>query len=174
MTAPPSVAGLRQPDRRSCGAACVVVAADLAADRDPGARRATFGADVLATHRRLVRLVLRGRPQPPWTRLLGTPPWAVARELSAVTGVRHRVRLVRWGRARRAAAHDRLQAGGALFVGDRWLPRHVVLALPGPGPEVRVYEPAAGAGVRLDRERTAAGTLRLAGWSHPWFTVTPV
>ena len=40
-----------------------------------------FAADVLAMHRRATSATSRGRLQVPWPRALGTPPWAVAREL---------------------------------------------------------------------------------------------
>ncbi|MDO9456722.1 hypothetical protein [Nocardioides sp.] len=152
----PSGAGLRQPDARTCGAACMIVAA--------GASPASFTTDVLAAHRRLTRLRLRGRLQLPWPRALGTPPWAVARELAAVTGTPHRTRVVRWSRSAPPRA-------GALYVGSRWLPRHVVLVVDaGAGTAEappRCYEPASGRVVPLDGRP-------LAGWRHRWLAVTPV
>jgi hypothetical protein len=127
----------------------------------------TFGATVVATHRRLTRPRLRGRAQLPWPRALGTPPWAVARELTALTGVRHRTRLVRWSR-------PAPQAAGALFVGNRWLPRHVVLVVDGADPgRPGCYEPGAGAVVPVDLERLGRHEVAVAGWRYAWFSVSP-
>lgn len=142
--------GLRQPDARSCGAACMVVAAGAAAPT-------TFGVDVLATHRRLTRRRLHGRWQLPWPRALGTPPWAVARELAALTGTPHRVRVLRW-------RQQSPLPPGALYVGSRWLPRHVVLVLEGDPPTC--YEPASGRPQPLDGRP-------LAGWPVRWLCVVP-
>lgn len=153
--------GLRQPDARSCGAACLVVAAGPPHDPDD------FGAAVRATHRRLTRLRLRGRLQLPWPRAIGTPPWSVARELGALTGTPHRVRLVRW-----SAPHPpRL---GALYVGSRWLPRHVVLVVGATDDgRARCYEPASGRTVTVDLARLARQQVAVAGWRWGWFSVTP-
>ncbi len=132
--------------------------ADLAAR--VAADQAAFGAAALRTHRELTRW-------PPWPRMIGTPPWAVARALSAATGVPHRTRLARW---HRAAAHRHLADGVALYVGSRWLPRHVVLMV-----EVdRCYEPASGRVASVPPGAFRAGELSLAGWRLPWFVVTPV
>jgi hypothetical protein len=162
MTAlpPPEHRGLRQPDARSCGAATVVMAE---ARHDPAfAERACADQDAFATvvlrrHRELTRW-------PPWPRMIGTPPWAVARALTAVTGVPHHTRLARW---RRSAPPP---PSGALYVGSRWLPRHVVLMVA----EGRCYEPASGRVAGVPRDAFAAGELSLAGWSTPWFVVRPV
>ena len=75
--------GLRQPDQRSCGAACLVVARMLLdpAYADLAAR--AFRPEVLGMHGRVTGPVdARGALQVPWPRALGTPPWAVARQLS--------------------------------------------------------------------------------------------
>ncbi len=136
-----------------------MVMAEARADPAYAARvcadQATFAAAVLDRHRDLTRW-------PPWPRMIGTPPWAVARALTAITGVRHRTRLVRW---RRSAP----LAGGALYVGSRWLPRHVVLMVD----DDRCYEPSSG-GVRpVPRDAFTTGSLSLAGWRVPWFVITP-
>ncbi|GAA5148149.1 hypothetical protein GCM10023340_21630 [Nocardioides marinquilinus] len=153
----PLGAGLRQPDRRSCGAACMVMAEALTPPVEDAATLAPrFAERVLATHRRLTSWRLHGRPQLPYPRALGTPPWAVARELGALTGRRHRVRLVRH-LARTAGP----PSSGALYVGSRLLPRHVVL-LVGEG---RCYEPSSGRVLPVDGP--------LGGWRHRWFAITP-
>ncbi len=153
-------AGLRQPDRRSCGASVAVVAraradatyaAGLGGEGEAGWRR-----QVLTAHRRLVRARLRGRLQPPWPRTLGTPPWALARELGAVTGRRHHVRVVRWSPPTTPRA-------GALYVGSRWLPRHVLLVLD--DDPATCWDPASGRVLPVDHPGRR--------WRTRWFAVTP-
>ena len=61
-----------------------------------------------------------------------------------------------------------------LYVGNRLLPRHVTLVLPGERPDVlEVYEPASGTVQVLDEEAFAHRRLRLGGWSVPWILVQP-
>ena len=78
---------LVQPDRVSCGATCLVVARmieDHAYGEYIGAAPSVadrFRAEVLAMHRRVTAPADGGRLQVPWPRALGTPPWAVARQL---------------------------------------------------------------------------------------------
>lgn len=170
--ADPLAAGLRQPDQRSCGAASVVMARAL---RDPSygdllVVPGRFRAEVLAVHGALTsRRDRAGHPQLPWPRALGTPPWAVARELALLTGADHDVDLVRW---RRQDTFDRLSTvGGVLFVGNAWLPRHVVLVLPGAGDAARCYNPSSGRVVRFSRAGFVGGRLALGRWQVPWFTV---
>lgn len=162
---------LRQPDQRSCGAAAVVAARALA---DPLWARSLDGAEavrreILATHRRLTSAVTpAGGLRMPWPRALGTPPWSVAAALADVHGVGYRTRLVRGSGA---AAHDLLAAAGrpaALYVGSRWLPRHVVLVADG-----QVFEPSRGVLVTRDRAAYSTGRLELAGWDWPWLVVVP-
>ncbi|WP_435743592.1 hypothetical protein [Nocardioides sp. SYSU DS0663] len=146
---------LRQPDRFSCGASVLVVARMLREEQYAAATAPRFDAEVLATHRRVTRPWLRRRPQLPWPRFLGTPPWAVARELTALTGQRHRVRPA--SRSRVASA----PMPYALFVGDRLLPRHVLLVLGTDGGLLSLYDPTTG-GVRAGHGR----------WARPWFVVS--
>lgn len=164
-------ADLRQPDPRSCGAACLVVARALLGRGD----LVDVGAQVLEEHRRVVGW---------WPRALGTPPWAVARELGRLTGRPHRVRLAR-GRSGWAALGAALADGDlvAVYVGDRRTPRHVVLALalagdrgePGEQPErVAGFDPARGGVVTLTERDWTARSLAVAGWSTPWLIVLPV
>jgi hypothetical protein len=169
--------GLRQPDRRSCGAATLVMARML---RDPAYAEhaaAHFPAEALAMHRRVTGPVdVRGRLQPPWPRALGTPPWAVARQLAWTAGTAYDVDLVRWSRDRGLAT---LEAGVdtglpvALYVGSRTLPRHVVLALAGPDGGVRAWEPSSGRTADVEPEALRGGRLRGLGWPRAWFVVAP-
>jgi len=187
---------LVQPDRRSCGAGVLVVArmlldsgyAELVATGRhpvtgfvlPGALADRFRHEVLAMHRRVTGPVdAAGRLQLPWPRALGTPPWAVARQLSA-TGrppVRHSVITVGAGRD---AVFDRVVAAAAagrpvpVYVGNRWAPRHVVLVVgvaPGREDRLRCYDPARGRVVEVEREAFVRGRLGLAGWDRPWGAV---
>lgn len=133
-----------------------------------------FRSEVLLAHRRLTALRGAGRWQLPWPRAIGTPPWAVARELERITGCEHDVVLARWSCA---AAYDRLAiTGGALYVGSRTLPRHVLLVMapahPGEQDALRSYEPSRGTVVRLAREDFVPGRLRGAGWYYPWFAIS--
>ena len=164
-------AALEQPDGFSCGAA-TVVAARLLLDR--GWRPTDPQAEILKAHRSLVSPVgPTGRAQIPWPRALGTPPWAVAHVLADLTGepvttyvARHRpeaaygVLLARL--ARRPAA---------VYLGNAWLPRHVVLAYRGDPDGVRLFDPARGRLVTVGRDRWRHHQVDVAGWSHPWFVV---
>ena len=158
----PLALDLKQPDQRSCGAASMRMARLLSTGLST--TTVDFRSDVLALHRRLTSAHdARHRLQVPWLRALGTPPWAVARELSDIVGVPCRTSLtMRAGRAR-AALRDR-RSVAALFVGNRWLPRHVVLVLP--GTPLRCYEPASGRVLPVDLPG-----LQLAGWRRPWLVV---
>ena len=91
-----------------------------------------------------------GRPQLPWPRALGTHPWALAHEL--------------WSGASRTTPVLRR-------VGDRFLPRHVVLIIDAGAERARVFEPASGATVTVTRDAFLTGSLSLAGWDRPWLLV---
>ncbi|MDN4162350.1 hypothetical protein [Nocardioides abyssi] len=165
---PPWGAAMRQPDRLSCGASVLVAAHMLADEEYAATARRSFVAEVLALHRRVTGPRSRdGRAQLPWPRAIGTPPWAVARELTLVTGVRHRVRRARWSTLRDAPAP------AALYVGNRLLPRHVVLVLEADERRMRLYDPSHGGLVTVTRDAFEAGRLRVAGWDRPWFVVAP-
>jgi hypothetical protein len=138
----------RQPDSRTCGPSSVVVAENL---RGPWPQ---FDEDVLAMHRRLTGLRDRhGRWQLPWPRMFGSPPWAVARELGG------RVR-----RYRRDEVLAALPTPVPVYLGTRWLPRHVVLVLDERDGEPLVYNPARGGGL------TSMSSSR---WKHRWWAVLP-
>lgn len=164
--------GLRQPDRRSCGASVVVAARMLA---DPSYAESMtpdrFADEALVTHRRVTARDLGGRFQVPWPRALGTPPWAVARELGP-----HHVTRLAWpdpgARFDRTLATVRAGRPAALYVGNRWCPRHVVLAAAAPEPgTLLVYEPATGRVLPVDRRSVVEHRMSLAGWDRLWFVV---
>jgi hypothetical protein len=171
--------GLVQPDQRSCGAA-VLLAVELLMTPPAAGLAGTpewFRTEVLALHRRVTSAKdVSGRWQLPWPRIIGTPPWAVAHHLSAVTGRPYRTQLV----VDRDTAYDQVLSAATngspvpLYVGSRWLPRHVVLAT-GVGPEdaLRCYDPARGAVVTVTREAFLSGRLTLSRWDRPWFTILP-
>jgi hypothetical protein len=167
---------LRQPDRRSCGAASLVMARRLVHPRYAGlvSDQHTFAHEAATLHRRLTSLAdTAGGWQVPWPRALGTPPWAVARELRLLTGLPYAVRVVRlhrgvWPSLERVAPEH----PAAVFVGDRLLPRHVVLVTGVEHDHARTYEPASGLELRVSRERWEGGDLDLAGWDRPWLVIS--
>lgn len=167
---------LQQPDRRSCGAAALVMARRLVRPRYAGlvSDQTTFAHEAATLHRRLTSLADTGGGwQVPWPRALGTPPWAVARELRLLTGVAYAVRPVRLGRrVWPALVHATATRPAAVFVGDRYLPRHVVLVAGVEDHRARTYEPASGLVVSVPRARWEAGDLALAGWDRPWLVVS--
>ena len=136
----------------------------------------TFAHEVSTLHRRVTSLSdTAGRLQVPWPRAVGTPPWAVARELGHLTGVPYAVHVAvarrgsTWPRLRDATA----QHPAAVFVGDCFLPRHVVLVTGVDGTHAQTYEPASGLLLDISRGRWERGPLRLAGWDRPWLVVAP-
>jgi hypothetical protein len=174
---------LAQPDQTTCGPTCLVVARILQDEEYAGRATAadTFRTEVLDLHRRVTspRDTL-GRMQLPWPRFFGTPPWAAARQMKAITGAPYDSDLVLSGRS---AAYDRVveatTAGRRVpvFVGSTWVPRHVVLAIGvvegADGAALRFYEPARGRLVDVTRDAFANAKLDLAGWDRPWFVVLP-
>lgn len=138
----------RQPDSRTCGPSCVVVAERLPDLPDPWP---DFAEQVRTMHHRLNRV---------WPRALGTTPWAVAREL----------RRLDWGgRVRRYREPDVLATLAAtgqpvpVYLGSRWLPRHVVLVLEEQDGVPWAYNPARGTVEPLSASR----------WKRRWFAVLP-
>lgn len=181
-----------QPDDRSCGASSLVVAHAVRDDayaeflvtgvhprtgwRVPGSADDRFRREALGMHRRITGAVdLASRPQLPWPRALGTPPWAVSHQLSA-PGRRYVVRQAVVGRsvvleALLAALGPRTPV--ALFVGDRWSPRHVVLALEPDQDGFRAYDPASGRLRQVTGDAFVEGRLPFGHWHRPWLLVQP-
>lgn len=165
-------ADLKQPDGVSCGPTTVVAARMLL---EPSWRPDDLAAVVRAEHRRLTSThSRRDRFQTPWPRRFGTPPWAVASALSALTGAR--IATVHT-RPRPGLGHEVLVAQVrtrpvAVYLGNRWLPRHVVLAFDADHTgAVRLVDPARGELVTVARDRWQAHRVGIAGWSHFWFVV---
>jgi hypothetical protein len=176
---------MKQPDQRSCGPSSVVAARMLLDPSYADAVREAddrFAADVLRTHRRATSAVVAGRLQVPWPRALGTPPWAVARELSAVSGPGVPTRRYGWTLSLFApgAAFDRAAAAVddgrpvGFYVGNAWLPRHVVLAVGRASAHgLWVYDPARGARVEVTRVSVESRSLTFGRWDRVWFDVSP-
>jgi hypothetical protein len=189
-----------QPDQRSCGAASMVVARFLG---DPAYRsmlqggslenprtvagdaalRERFRTETLAMHQRITAAAdTSGRPQIPWPRTYGTPPWAVARQLSSTPARDGTLATYGWHLARTSLspAYQRLldaaRAGrvSSIFIGSTWLPRHVVLSVDATASGgLHVYDPARGVLEELDRLAFQGSRLDIAGWDVAWFVVTP-
>jgi hypothetical protein len=138
----------RQPDSRTCGPSVLVVAAQQIQHSRPGPWP-DFEHQVLAMHRRVNRW---------WPRALGTTPWAVARELSRRGSGGHRVRRFRHDEVVAALPHP-----VPVYLGSRWLPRHVVLVLDVKDDGLRAYDPARGAVVPIETSR----------WKVAWWSVLP-
>ena len=131
--------------------------------RDPRPRRRRFADEVLATHVRTNRWYgASGALQVAWPRSLGTAPWALAHELTvtggtSAPGTRHRVLAV--SPRRRGEAYDDVVHAAALghavplYVGNRTLPRHVVLVVGGDDAALTAYDPASGGPVTITARR---------------------
>lgn len=193
--------GPRQQSPTTCGSACATVARMLVdapfarwiiageGQPVPGAEGTTT-AERFAAWERTVHGRTNGWRGPSgglalgWPRALGTPPWGMKHELergASTVGTRYRMLSVRAHsqeslRARYRRLLDLVVDGepAVLYVGNRLLPRHVTLVLPGDRPDsLDVYEPASGTVQRLDEEAFARRRLRLGGWSVPWILVQP-
>ena len=190
-----------QQSPKTCGSACLTVARMLVnpefarwiitgegprADAPPGAtEQERFAAYERVVMARTNRIFAGGRRlNVPWPRLLGTPPWGAKKELefgASRRGTEYDIHVMRAkSKAGLRAAHARLielvddGEPALLYVGNRLLPRHVVLILPGDGDRLLdVYGPATGRVSMLDEASFAERRLRLAGWDHPWLAVQP-
>jgi hypothetical protein len=189
-----------QPDQRSCGAASLVVARFLG---DPAYRsmlqggslenprtvagdaalRERFRTETLQMHQHVTGLAdTSGKPQIPWPRRYGTPPWAVARQLSGTPAADGTLATYSWHVARTSLpqAYQRLldaaRAGrvSGMFIGNTWLPRHVVLVVDATARgTLHVYDPARGQLDELDRFAFLGNRIAIAGWDVAWFVITP-
>lgn len=146
----------------------------------PQARLAAYERIV---HRRTTSVAgPAGRPQPPWPRSLGTPPWGARAELESVAahpGVSYRVRFLRTlspsglGRVYEALRYAvRPGAPAALYVGSAGLPRHIGLVVRGEG-DLLVYDPGFGRVTALAAADLTGHRLGVGGWDVPWFVVEP-
>lgn len=165
----------RQPDGVTCGATCVAAAR---ARRDTAYARALRedpAATIRAEHRQLARWRDHdGSRRLPWPRALGSSPWSVADALADVEGRTYAVRLLPRDPAQafREVSALRLDCPAALYVGSRWMPRHVTLVTRTDGQTLEILEPAAGQVLRLRDDRIAADP-RIAGWPRWWLLVSP-
>ena len=170
-----AIRGLTQPNQTTCGPSSLVAAPMLI---DATYRPVSFSTEVLALHRSLTSPSFGGRAQMPWPPALGTPPWAATRAMQSFTGVSYRSVIVRFG-SRSSAFSSVVSAvtGGRpcpLYVGDTWLPRHVVLAVGPSADGVQIYNPGRGTIDTLTRSSYLSGNLTIFGsWDHPWFAVVP-
>ncbi len=162
---------LKQPDPRSCGAASALAAKAILTGWRPAAG---VGADaeIKDEHRVLTSATsARDRFQIPWPRALGTPPWAIVNLLRVLTG--QHIATV-FARPRPAIAYEVVREQLAsrpvvVYIGSRWLPRHVILAVAALDGAVQVFDPARGRLVRVTEEEWAGNHIGVAGWSHVWF-----
>jgi len=185
--------GLVQPDTTTCGS-CVLVVARMLNDSSyakslvdgagPGTLQDRFKQQALAMHRLTSKFKDTGGGwQLPWPKALGTQPWALAREMTNEAGEKDKkytaapmLPAQRRRSYRRVAVLNRDGHAIPLFVGNKWSPRHVVLALPAEQSVkggVRIYDPASGNRYPLDEADFSAGRLDVAGWQVPWLAVVP-
>ncbi len=149
----------------------------------PGTVESRFAAyEQVVASRTNAFLGAGGRLQPPWPRALGTPPWGARNELehgAAEPGADYEIAWFRLGgpavlEQAYAALRARVRHGrpALLYVGDVWLPRHVVLVMPATkGHELDVYEPSSGRVIDLPRTAFVTRTLAVGGWAVPWAAV---
>jgi hypothetical protein len=171
-----AVRGLSQPDQRTCGPSSLVAARMLvdpmySATMNPHA----FASEVLSLHRQVTSV---SGSRIPWPRALGTPPWAVARAMSTYAGVPYSTTVVPFHDRKKLVG--RMQAAVAaghpvpFYIGSRWLPRHVVLAVADLPDGVTVYNPAHGTLVPMSASDFEAAKLTTLGsWTKPWFVILP-
>lgn len=187
----------RQPDQTTCGSSSLVMAkminnpeygADMLAPGDDGvtdpvAVTKRFDQAVLSMHRTTGGWRDSGGTwQLPWPTQLGTPPWAVARQMSVSggsgrPGTRYRAHLA--NPVALGASYDTVtgavDAGECvpLFIGDDVIARHVVLVTGEADDGLSIYDPSSGCWVVASRDAYVSGNIGVAGWSQPWFVVTP-
>ncbi|MFZ1286940.1 MAG: hypothetical protein WAR57_07870 [Candidatus Phosphoribacter sp.] len=150
-----------------------------------GSSAARFAAYVELVHARTNGAVgPGGRLQVPWPRALGTSPWGFCRELEARGSApesRYRWVVVRWcgpdvlrARLRQLASHVGDGRPAGLYVGSRWLPRHVALLVPDGQGGLLVHDPADGTVRALEVTELADHRPGIGGWTHAWMIAGPV
>ena len=185
-----------QPDRTTCGSACLVMARminhpdyarTLLGGRgavpapDP---RGRFHSDVLAMHE-LTNTAQdeTGRWQVPWPKSLGTQPWAVVRRMNEPggCGVSGSAYAVRFADPSRIDGHldaiaTAVSAGHCVpvFIGDALSPPHVALALTDDSRRLGFYDPSVGRLVQVNRDSIRDATMSLAGWHQLWLSILPI
>ena len=185
----------------TCGSACLTVARMLVdpvfaswvrtgSPHPPGSPSGATEAERFAAYERVVMRRTNGlvgsggRPNLPWPRALGTPPWGAKHELeygASKVGTDYTVESLRGDdEYRLVEAFDTLVdvvAEGEpalLYIGNAFLPRHVVLVLPGDGDRMLdVYDPGTGRVDHLRRDTVVQHRMRLSGWDVPWIAVRP-
>jgi hypothetical protein len=163
-------AALQQPDSTSCGAAAALAARAVLTRWRPKHPM----SEIQEEHRLLCSATsARERFQMPWPQRLGTPPWALANTLRVLTD-RHIATVI--ARPRPAIAYEVVWENVAdrpvlVYIGSRWLPRHVLLAFEPVGDAIRVFDPAAGELVTVPRDRWQHHAIDVAGWDYFWFVV---
>ncbi len=191
----------KQPNDVSCGATCLVVARMI---NDPpyalwlttGFDPRTNATDGSRGEQRIEEEIKRmhkqitsardhdGDPQVPWLRLIGTAPWAAARQMygevgaSGVPGSTYRAHTLNPVELARdfdtIAAAARAGHSVPLYIGDELRPGHVVLVTEALDDQtLQVFEPAHGQVRTVTKTDFSASKLGLAGWSTPWFAVLP-
>ena len=124
-----------------------------------------FRAEVLAMHRRVTGFVDHGRLQLPWPRALGTRLGGRPR----AGRVGPDGRRVRWIRIAPAAGYDAVVAATRarrpvpVYVGNAWMPRHVVLALGEARPAALLRAAPGGSSTSAGRTSVAPGSVSPAG-----------
>jgi hypothetical protein len=162
-------AGLRQPEQRFSGAACLVVASMLMdsefgqfivtgvhrasgwTETGPVSRR--FSSHVLSTHRRITGHVnTEQRRGWSWAQHIGIPPWTAASQLSMTSGRTEWPVQYLWYPASPGSGHDLERVARSLhhdqpalvYMGSLWRPRHVVLVVNADHESFSYYDPATG------------------------------
>jgi hypothetical protein len=180
----------------TCGSACLTVArmlanpplADWIVHGDAESTRSHSADQRFAAYEQVVAQRTNGlfgpggQLQLPWPRALGTPPWGARQEIedgASRPGTRYAIRWTRLSGIRALGrTYDQLRGEvgegrpALLYVGNAWMPRHVVLVLRSTGGgDLAVYEPSIGRVVAVTGEAFVTRRLALAGWDVPWCVV---
>ncbi len=138
---------------------------------------------VQASTNRALSTTAGARLRLPWPIALGTPPWGLRDaldDLGRSRGVRFQVLRVDGADPDDVGtALGRLRATVArgipvpLYVGNRLLPRHVVLAVAAGPSWVDLYDPGSGRRHRVERAALCERRARISGWDQLWAAVVP-